>query len=86
LGIAVELGVVITQALVAVWFYRLFAAAGWILIAGGVGYVLSAFLDYLLADGQALVDALVIPATVGELWMIACLLVRGVRPRQLQTL
>ena len=160
LGIALELGIVLTQALAAVWFYRLFrpvepvaagalaafglvnatvilgsAASlatalevalepvgdatgqirlltelsanlwgvgalffglwlipmgllvrrcgmprplGWLLLAGGVGYVLSAFLDYLVPGAQPVADLLTIPATIGEFWMIGYLLHGGV--------
>jgi Domain of unknown function (DUF4386) len=52
---------------------------GWILIGGGVGYVLSGFLRYLVPGAEALVDALALPASVGEFWMIGYLLIRGVR-------
>jgi hypothetical protein len=53
---------------------------GRILMIGGVAYVVSAYLGYVMADGPAwLVDALAIPATIGELWMIAYLLVVGIR-------
>ncbi|WP_326561550.1 DUF4386 domain-containing protein [Micromonospora sp. NBC_01796] len=55
-------------------------ALGWILIVGGVGYVLGAFVGYLAPDAGVVADALVIPATVGEFWMIGYLLVRGVHP------
>ena len=55
-------------------------ALGWILIAGGVGYVASAFVDYAVDAPTWLVDALAIPATVGEFWMIGYLLVVGLRP------
>jgi hypothetical protein len=54
-------------------------ALGWILIGGGVGYVLSAFVRYLAPDAQAVTEALAFPAHVGELWMVGYLLVRGVR-------
>ena len=56
---------------------------GWILVAGGVGYVLSAFLRYLAPDAQAVTEALTIPASIGEFWMIGYLLVRGVRSQAL---
>ncbi len=166
LGILLELGVVITQALVALWFYRLFrsvdsfaagaiaafglvnavsilvsaamlataldvsqdasltvaggAAAtaqllyvvgghlwlvggiffglwlipmgwlarrsGWmprllgpVLIIGGVGYVANTLLGYALPDPGLVVDLLTVPATVGELWMVGYLCLRGVR-------
>ncbi|GIF63754.1 hypothetical protein Ais01nite_17890 [Asanoa ishikariensis] len=54
-------------------------ALGWLLIAGGIGYVLSAFLRYLTPDAQPIADLLAFPATAGEFWMIGYLLVRGVR-------
>ncbi|GAA1148879.1 DUF4386 domain-containing protein [Nocardioides aquiterrae] len=54
------------------------AALGWILACGGVGYLLSPFVTYLV-DAGAAAGILVVPATVGELWMIGYLLVRGVR-------
>ncbi len=166
LGIVIEMGVVITQALVALWFYRLFrgvdafaagsiaafglvnamailgsaallataldvsrdaslavgggAAAtaqllylvsghlwiiggiffglwlvpmgwlarrsgwmpgllGWILMIGGVGYVANALLSYLLPGAGVALELLTAPATIGELWMIGYLCVRGVR-------
>jgi hypothetical protein len=56
-------------------------ALGWVLVAGGVGYVLSAFLRYLVPDAGSLVDLATIPATIGEVWMIGVLLVRGVGRR-----
>jgi hypothetical protein len=58
-------------------------AMGWILIGGGVGYVLSAFIRYLAPDAQILVEALAYPATIGEFWMVGYLLFRGVRGRAL---
>ncbi|WP_062204596.1 DUF4386 domain-containing protein [Demequina salsinemoris] len=54
---------------------------GWLLIVGGAGYVVSAFLG--LVEGAApswLVDAVAMPATVAELWMIGYLLIVGIRP------
>jgi len=51
---------------------------GWILVAGGVGYMLSPFANYL-ADAGAVADALAVPASVGEFWMVGYLLIRGVR-------
>jgi hypothetical protein len=66
--------VVVTSDAMPLWLGR-------ILIAGGVGYVLSTFSQLGLADPPGwLSGALVLPATVGELWMIGYLLVRGVRP------
>ncbi|MDP9792658.1 hypothetical protein J2S43_001170 [Catenuloplanes nepalensis] len=53
---------------------------GWILIAGGPLYVLSAFTPYLLAGAPLVTDLLAVPASLGEFWMILYLLFRGVRP------
>ncbi|MEV0130420.1 DUF4386 domain-containing protein [Dactylosporangium sp. NPDC050688] len=52
---------------------------GWVLVGGGAGYVLSAFLRYLAPDAQVIAEALAYPASVGEFWMVGYLLVRGVR-------
>ena len=52
---------------------------GWILVGGGIGYVASAFGGYLLPDADRFTEALTLPATVGELWMVGYLLTRGVR-------
>jgi hypothetical protein len=54
-------------------------ALGWILVGGGIGYLLSAFIRYLAPDASVVADALAYPATVGEVWMIGYLLIRGVR-------
>jgi len=60
---------------------RLPVALGWTLIAGGVGYVLSAFVDYALDNPPSLlVDGLAFPANIGEFWMIGYLLIFGIRP------
>ncbi|GAA4461490.1 DUF4386 domain-containing protein [Phytohabitans houttuyneae] len=58
-------------------------ALGWILVAGGVGYVIGAFVEYLVADAHVVADALAYPASVGEFWMVGYLLVHGVRRRAL---
>jgi hypothetical protein len=52
---------------------------GWILIAGGVGYVVSSFVAYLAPEAGVVADILTVPATVGEVWMVGYLLYRGVR-------
>ena len=54
---------------------------GWLLVAGGLGYVASALVGYGWADAPvALVDGLSLVATVGELWMVGYLLTVGLRP------
>ena len=52
---------------------------GRVLILGGCGYLLNAFIQYM-GVSAAWVDMLTIPATVGEFWMIAYLLIFGIRP------
>jgi len=52
---------------------------GWVLVVGGAGYVLSAFVAYLAPGVPAVASALTAPASVGEFWMMGYLLVRGVR-------
>lgn len=56
-------------------------ALGWVLLLGGVGYVLSGFVANGLEHAPRwLVDGLTVPASVGEFWMIGYLLSFGVRP------
>lgn len=52
---------------------------GWILLIGGVGYVANAVLSYLLPDAGLVVDLLTVPATIGELWIVGYLCLRGIR-------
>lgn len=54
-------------------------ALGWILVAGGVGYVLSAMVDYVAPATGVAGELLVVPATVGEFWLIGLLLWIGFR-------
>jgi len=56
-------------------------ALGWILVGGGVGYVLSVVLTTLAPDADGASYALTVPATVGEVWMVGYLLVKGVAHR-----
>lgn len=65
------------------WMPRLL---GWILIVGGSGYVLSAFVSYLAPDTGVLAEVLTGPASVGEFWMVGYLLVRGVRRNEVRSL
>jgi Domain of unknown function (DUF4386) len=48
------------------------------LILGGIGYLLNTFIKYLGASGTW-VDMMVIPATIGEFWIIGYLLIYGIR-------
>ncbi|WP_255658255.1 DUF4386 domain-containing protein [Actinoplanes sp. L3-i22] len=47
---------------------------GWILIAGGAGYVISAFVAYLAAGTTTVTTVLAVPASIGEFVMIGFLL------------
>ena len=67
------------------WFaistLRMPRALGWVLVVGGLGYVLSALLAAATpALPPAAIDLLTVPATVGELWMVGYLLIVGIRP------
>lgn len=56
------------------------ARTGWILIAGGVGYVINTYITQVTPDAPAVVEGLLVgTATVGEFWLIGYLLVFGVR-------
>ncbi len=62
-----------TSGLMAPWLGR-------ILVLGGFGYALSAFVSYGFPDAPAwFVDGLTVPASIGEFWMIGYLLIVGVR-------
>ncbi len=52
---------------------------GWILVAGGAGYIAAGFTTYLLPDATALTEYLPFFATIGEFWIIAYMLIFGVR-------
>lgn len=55
---------------------------GWVLVGGGLGYVLSAFVTFLAPDATVLAEALALPASVGEFWMLGYLLLRAGRTRR----
>jgi hypothetical protein len=55
---------------------------GRLLVVGGVGYLLSTFVSQLAPDVPAVADLLVVPASLGEFWMIGHLLLRGAGARQ----
>jgi hypothetical protein len=52
---------------------------GWLLIAGGVGYLVSAFVGYLFPDADLITQLLTVPATIGELWILGYLIIVGLR-------
>jgi hypothetical protein len=65
-----------TLVLRSAWMPR---ALGYVLVVGGVGYVLSAFAGQIVPNIGVWADLLTIPASVGEFWMIGYLLWFGVR-------
>ncbi|MBL6276871.1 DUF4386 domain-containing protein [Micromonospora fiedleri] len=60
-------------------------ALGWVLVVGGVGYLLNTFVTYLAPGAGMLADLLVVPATVGEFWILGYLIILGVRRSALPT-
>jgi len=58
---------------------------GWILVGGGIGYVVSVPVAALAPDAAALAYAMTVPATVGELWTVGYLLTKGVADRAAAT-
>jgi hypothetical protein len=58
-------------------------ALAWTLMGGGAGYVLGPFVGYLAPGASIVADLLVVPATVGELWIVGYLIIRGGRARAL---
>ncbi len=60
-------------------------ALGWVLILGGIGYMVSPFIAVLAPDAGAWLGVLPLTATVGEFWMIGLLLWTGLRPPRAAT-
>lgn len=56
---------------------------GWLLVAGGLGYLLMTFVSYLAPGAGIVADLLVVPATVGEFWILGYLIIFGVRKQAL---
>lgn len=54
-------------------------ALGWVLIAGGVGYLGNAVVTYAFEDADTAAQLLTLPSIIGELWIMAYLLIFGVR-------
>lgn len=59
--------------------YKMPNALGWILMFGGIGYVLSGFVAIILPEQQTLIDLLPIFATIGEFWIIGYLLFKEIK-------
>ena len=56
-------------------------ALGWTLLAGGLGYMLSAFVTYLFPSADIVSQVLTVPSIVGEIWMTGYLIIVGIRRR-----
>jgi hypothetical protein len=54
-------------------------ALGWTLVAGGVGYMASAFVSYAFANAGSVAQVLTLPAAIGEIWIMGYLVIIGVR-------
>ena len=54
-------------------------ALGWTLIAGGLGYMLSAFVTYLFPSADVVSQMLTVPSIVGEVWITGYLIIVGIR-------
>jgi Domain of unknown function (DUF4386) len=52
---------------------------GWILIAGGGGYLVSAFVSYAFPNADLVTQLLTGPATIGEIWIMGYLIIVGIR-------
>jgi hypothetical protein len=60
------------------WLPRLL---GWVVVAGGLGYTLSAFVEALFSNAEVAVQLLRVPSIIGELWIMTFLIVVGARGR-----
>lgn len=47
---------------------------GWLLVVGGAGYLLSAFVSYVVPDTDAVSNLLTVPATIGEVGIMGYLI------------
>ena len=57
------------------------AVLAWTLIAGGLGYMLSAFVTYLFPNADLVSQMLTVPSIVGEVWITGYLIIVGIRRR-----
>ncbi len=55
---------------------------GWTLMVGGLGYIASTFVIALAPKASGVAQALTVPASVGEFWMIGALVWWGLKPRR----
>lgn len=56
------------------------AALGWVLMVGGVTYMIDTYLAQLVTDAPGAISAILVGvATLGEFWMIGYLIILGIR-------
>jgi hypothetical protein len=60
------------------WFPR---PLGWALITAGICYVISALTSYLFSSAELATQLLTIPSIIGEVWIMAHLVIVGVHRR-----
>jgi hypothetical protein len=54
-------------------------ALGWVLLIGGAGYGVAAFVGSMYTSADTASQLLMLPSIVGELWIMGYLLSKGVR-------
>ena len=54
-------------------------ALGWTLVAGGLGYMLCAFVTYLFPSADVVSQLLTVPSILGEVWITGYLIIVGIR-------
>jgi hypothetical protein len=52
---------------------------GQLLMVGGAGYVLSTFVSFVFTNAELVAELPIVPATIGELWIVGYLIIFGVR-------
>ena len=56
------------------------AGLGWVLMVGGVAYIIDTYLIRLVTDAPGAISAVLVGvATIGEFWMVGYLLILGIR-------
>lgn len=58
------------------WFPK---SLGWVLVAGGIGYIVGAFAGSMFPENTTISQLLTAPGAIGEVWIMGYLLVIGIR-------
>ena len=71
------------------WFVlatrRMPRVLGWLLVGGGIAYLLGTLTAVIAPELETIGSGLSMFATIGELWMVGYLLIRGIRPSSTAT-